>query len=173
MTIDDKLKKLKLLIFDVDGILTDNTVIMGGNGAEYKQFHIADGLAFYMAKMAGLKIALVSGRYSAATDSRAKELEVDELYQGYTNKADIITELMDKYQLSMDEISFMGDDLVDLQAMKAVGVRVTVGHSPQQIRDRADYITSKEGGKGAVREFIDMVLAAKQIDVEAMWEVGN
>lgn len=166
----DRLEKLKLLIFDVDGILTDNTVFMGDEGMEFKQFCIADGLAFYLAKSVGIKLALISGRYSPATVSRAKELRVDELYQDRIDKSEIIKDLMDKYNLGVDEVSFMGDDLVDLQAMEAVGFAVAVPHSPRFIKKRADYVTEAPAGKGAVREFIDMVLEAKKIDIEELWE---
>ena len=170
MSIDDRLKKIKILIFDVDGVLTDNSVFIGDNGSEYKRFFIADGLAFYMARMAGLKIALLSGRYSPATDSRARELEVDELFQGNIDKAKVINDLMGKYRLNTDEICFMGDDLVDLGAMKVAGVRVSVPSGASQIKAEADYITRHEGGRGAVRELIDMVLTARGFDVKAFWE---
>ncbi|MCP4632307.1 MAG: HAD hydrolase family protein [candidate division Zixibacteria bacterium] len=170
MEFKKRLEKVKLMIFDVDGILTDNTVFMGPDDVEYKQFYIADGLAFYMAKSVGLKIALISGRYSPATVSRAKELKVDELFQDQHNKDDIIKGLLAKYELNSDEISYMGDDLVDLKAMNVSGFRITVPSAPQLIKDKADYITTNEGGKGAVREFIDMVLESKDVDIKAMWE---
>jgi len=170
MTLEDKFEKLKLLVFDVDGILTDNTVLMGGDGAEYKEFFIADGLAFYMAKMAGLKLALVSGRYSPATDSRAKELGVDEVFQHSVDKAEIVARLIAKHNLTKEEVCFMGDDLVDLKVMKSVGAKITVPDAAPQIKKVADYVTKKNGGQGAVRELIDMILEAKGIDLESLWD---
>lgn len=169
MTFEDRLKRLKLLVFDVDGVLTDNSVFMGENRNEYKRFNIADGLGFYMARRVGLELALVSGRYSAATDSRAQELGVIEVHQDIIDKAAAITMLRRKYGLEIDEISYMGDDFIDLKAMDVVGVRITVPHSPRLLQERVDYVTRRKAGDGAAREFIDMVLEARGVDMEEMW----
>lgn len=169
----EKLKNLKLLVFDVDGVLTDNTVFVGGNETEFKRFHIADGLAFYMAQKVGLKLALVSGRYSPATDSRAKEFNIDEVHQSTTPKPEVVAKLIAKYELKPEEVSFMGDDLVDIQVMKSVGVSVSVPDGAPQTREIADYVTARAGGHGAVREFVDMVLEAKGVDPRSLWEMPN
>ncbi len=173
MDFQKRLKKLKLLIFDVDGILTDNTVLMGENGREYKRFNLADGMGFYLARLAGIKIALISGRYSPATDSRAKELGLGDVYQGYLNKVKAIEELTAKYDLSPEEICYMGDDIIDLQAMETSGFCATVPHGAEEIRSIADYITEKEGGNGAARELINLILKAKGIKATELWGANN
>ncbi len=170
MAFEDKLRKLKLLVFDVDGILTDNSVYMGADGAEFKRFYIADGFAFYLAQQAGLKVALVSGRFSAATDSRAKELSVEDVYQGYGEKSEVVADLLRKYEIGLEETMFMGDDLVDIAVMKKTEVSVTVPDSAPQVRAVADYTTSCPGGRGAVREIVNMILEAKGIDVVELWD---
>jgi 3-deoxy-D-manno-octulosonate 8-phosphate phosphatase (KDO 8-P phosphatase) len=160
----DKLRKIRLVIFDVDGVLTDNTVFMGADGFEIKRFNIADGLGTYMAIRHGLIIAFLSGRHSAATISRGKELGVTEIIQNPSNKLDSYTDLKLKYKLEDENIAYMGNDLVDVGVMRQCGLAIAVPDSPQLVLKAADYVTKKQGGFGAAREFLDMILEARGIE---------
>jgi len=159
-----KLKRVKLLIFDVDGVLTDNTVWIGNGKNEYKRFNIADGMAVYIARRAGIPTALISGRKSPATASRARELKITDLYQETGPKRGPFDKLLKKYGLSPDEVAFMGDDIIDVAVMKLAGVSVTVPHAPSYVKRFADIITKRPAGMGAAREFVDMVIKAKGLD---------
>jgi 3-deoxy-D-manno-octulosonate 8-phosphate phosphatase (KDO 8-P phosphatase) len=165
-TLADKLRKIKLVIFDVDGVLTDNTIFMGADGFEMKRFNIADGLGTYMAIKHGIKIAFLSGRPSAATERRAKELGVEDAIQTHANKLDSYELLKLKYDYKDENIAFMGNDLIDVGVMKKCGLAVAVPDSPQSVIANADFVTTKQGGFGASREFLDMILDARGIDEE-------
>ena len=158
-----RLRKIKLFIFDVDGVLTDNTIFIGPDGFEIKRFSIADGLGMYIAKKHGINIAFLSGRPSPATSARAKELNITDVFQNPYDKLEYYNKLKLKYQLEDENIAFMGNDLVDLGVMKQSGFAFTVPDSPDSVLQAADYITKREGGFGAVRETIDLVLDAKEI----------
>jgi 3-deoxy-D-manno-octulosonate 8-phosphate phosphatase (KDO 8-P phosphatase) len=158
------MKKVELLIFDVDGVLTDNTVYIGRNGAEYKRFNIADGMAVYIARRAGIPTAFISGRKSPATTSRAKELGIIDFYQYPGTKRKPFEKLLKKYKLEPEQTAFMGDDIIDVVLMKLAGVSATVPHAPDYVKKFAHVVTKKNAGFGAAREFVDMVLKAKGID---------
>lgn len=161
-----KLKRIKLVILDVDGVLTDDTVFIGPEGAEFKRFCIADGLGIVMARRQGIITAWLSGRPSPATDIRAKELGVEDVFQKPVDKLEFYNHLKEKYALSDEAIAYMGNDLVDLGVMKQCGLAVTVLDAPTPLQERADYITNKAGGLGAVRELMDMLLDARGIKEE-------
>jgi 3-deoxy-D-manno-octulosonate 8-phosphate phosphatase (KDO 8-P phosphatase) len=161
-----KLSKITLVIFDVDGVLTDNTVYMGSEGFELKRFNIADGLGIHMAQKHGIKIALLSGRKSASTISRARELGINDIYQDSSNKLDYYNALKAKYSLDDSQIVYMGNDLIDLPIMKQCGLAVAVPDSPQSVLKAAHHVTKKAGGFGAAREILDMILEARGIDEE-------
>ena len=158
------MKKIELFVFDVDGVLTDNTVYMGRNGAEYKRFCIADGMGVYIARRAGIPTAFISGRKSPATTSRAKELGIVDFFQNPGTKRKPYEKLLKKYNLDPGQTAFMGDDVIDVSLMKLVGVAATVPHAPEYVKKYADVVTKKEAGLGAAREFVDMVLKAKGLD---------
>ena len=162
--LNKKLQKVKLLVFDVDGVLTDNTVWMGNGKNEYKRFNIADGMAVYIARRAGIPTALVSGRKSSATTARARELKITDLYQNAGPKRVPFEKLLKKYKISADEAAFMGDDIIDVAVMKMAGVAATVPHAPSYVKRFADVVTKKEAGMGAAREFVDMIIKAKGLD---------
>lgn len=165
-SVAERLQKIKLVIFDVDGVLTDNTVFIGPDGYEFKRFCIADGLGIYVAKKYGIKVAFLSGRPSPATLERAKELEIDDVFQKPVNKLDFYYHLKVKYKLSDENIAFMGNDLVDLGVMKQCGFAIAVPDSPDSVLKAADYVTKKSGGFGAAREVLDMILEALGINEE-------
>lgn len=153
-----KLKRIKLVIADVDGVLTDGAIYKGPEGVEYKRFCVADGTAFALARAANLKIALISGRYSAATTSRVKELGLEDVYNGTLNKLQPYQELKAKHGLEDSEIAYVGDDLIDLVVMERVGLPVAVENAYPQVKAVANYTTRARGGEGAFREVIDLIL---------------
>jgi len=158
ISIKEKLKSLKMIISDVDGVLTDGSVFKGPGGAEFKRFSINDGTGFALARSAGFKIALISGRYSESTDFRAKELKITDIYNGTLNKIKPLNELKLKYGLKNDEIAYLGDDLIDLPVMELVGVPVAVPNAPQIVKNAAIYTTIKAGGEGAFTDCIEWIL---------------
>ncbi len=156
-----KMKKIKLFVFDVDGVLTDNTVWMGAGKTELKRFNIADGMGIYIARRAGIPSAFISGRSSPATTSRVKELGIVDFFQKKGPKRIPFQKLLKKYKLDQTEVAFMGDDVIDVPVMMMAGVAVTVPHAADYVKEYADIITVHEAGMGAAREFIDLVLIAK------------
>ncbi|NOZ75264.1 MAG: HAD-IIIA family hydrolase [FCB group bacterium] len=158
MKIQDKILAVKLLILDVDGVLTDGSVYVGENGAEFKRFSISDGAGIFLARAAGLKLAIVSGRNSPATTTRMKELHITDVYNGTLNKLQPYEALKKKYQLSDHEIAYVGDDLIDIPVMERVGVPIAVANAYEPVKALAGYITHARGGEGAVREAIDWLL---------------
>jgi len=156
------LKKIKLLILDVDGVLTDNGVYIGSDGNEYKKFNIQDGFGIYLVQKAGVRVALLSGRYSKSTEYRAQELKILHVYNGYTDKLKAYEELKEKLLFKDEEIAFVGDDLPDIPVLKNVGVPVTVANAQPEVKKIAEYVTKTPGGHGAVREIINLILKAKK-----------
>ncbi len=154
----ERVSRIKLLITDVDGVLTDGAVYKNDTGNEYKKFHVSDGSGMAMARAANLKIALVSGRYSKTTEIRAKELHIEDVYNGILNKLEPLTELKQKYDLDDDEIAYLGDDIIDLPVMKTIGVPIAVNNAIELVKTSAIYTTGKNGGDGAFREAVDWIL---------------
>ena len=158
MNVKHQLQKIKLIISDVDGVLTDGTVLKGGGNMELKRFCVQDGTAVAMVKAAGFDLAFISGRYSEATEIRMKELKVSDVYNGTLNKLVPYRELKIKYQLKDDEIAYIGDDLIDIPVMKKVGLPVAVQNAYPDVKEKAVFVTKTRGGEGAFREFIDWML---------------
>lgn len=158
-----KLRDIELLILDVDGVLTDNNLFIGTDGLEFKRFDVPDGMGIAFAMRAGLKIAFVSGRPSPATTARARELGVKDLFQDPGGKLQVYEKLKKKYRLRDNQIAFMGDEVVDLRAMKRAGLSIAVPDSYKPVEEVANFVTEKSGGHGAVREVIEMILVAKGI----------
>lgn len=156
----EKVDRIKLLISDVDGVLTDGAIYKSGND-EFKKFNVTDGSGVAMARAAQLKIALISGRYSEATKVRAKELRIEDVYNGTLDKIEPYIELKQKYDLTDDEIAYIGDDIIDLPVMYKVGVPIAVNNAIDLVKETAIYTTSKNGGDGAFREAIDWILTTQ------------
>lgn len=156
---------VRVVILDVDGVLTDNSVYMGRTGGgetvELKRFHIMDGLAIKMLQWAGLRVVLVSGRESAATDLRAGELgvEVRQVDAGY--KIPAVTELLEETGVGWDALAMVADDLADLPVMARAGLPVAVSNAVAEVRAEAVWVTDRPGGEGAVREFAEALLRAR------------
>ena len=158
MNVKHQLQKIKLIISDVDGVLTDGTVLKGGGNMELKRFCVQDGTAVAMVKAAGFNLAFISGRYSEATEIRMKELKVSDVYNGTLNKLVPYRELKIKYQLKDDEIAYIGDDLIDIPVMEKVGLPAAVQNAYPDVKEKAAFVTKTRGGEGAFREFIDWML---------------
>ena len=156
--LDEALKRIRLIIFDVDGILTDGSIIFAGSSLEIKSFHVRDGHGIKIAKRCGLQVALVTGRYSDVVERRARDLGIDLVHQGIWDKRPVLDELMNKLSLAPEEVAVLGDDVVDIPIMRRVGLSVTVPEAPLEVKESADYITKLPGGKGAAREVVEMIL---------------
>ena len=159
----DKAQQVKLFITDVDGVLTDGKIILGNEGLEFKAFHVHDGQGIKLAQEVGMEVAIITGRESEAVSCRAAELGISEIYQGVSDKVEVFEQLLADYNLSSAEVSYIGDDLGDLALLKRVGLALTVSNGVAAIKEVADYITTKPGGAGAVREAIQLILALQEL----------
>lgn len=157
----EKAKKIRLAIFDVDGILTSGITYYSKDGPELKGFHIHDGLGIKLLQKVGIQIAIISGKKSEAVLYRLKELEIEHIYLGHENKLPVYETLKAKTQFKDDEISYMGDDLIDLPLLCRVGFAITVPNVPEIMTEHVDYVTKHKGGKGAVREVCEIILQAQ------------
>lgn len=155
------MKEVRLIVFDIDGTLTDGVVHIDDDGREHKHFHIADGLGFRLAEAAGIKLAIVSGRKSRAVERRMSRLPADDVLQGVGDKASALREIMARHNLNPEQVAYVGDDLNDLLAFEAVGVKIAVANAAPELARQADYITQRAGGDGAGREAIEAILRAQ------------
>ena len=153
-----KIKKIKMIISDIDGVWTDGSFYKGTDGKEFKKFNVNDGVGVAMAKAAGYKIALISGRYSPATEYRAKELNIEDVYNGGLNKIIAYEELKIKYNLIDSEIAYVGDDLIDIPVMEKVGAPIAVANAIISVKKISTYITKTSGGYGAFRESVSWII---------------
>ncbi|MFH0792969.1 MAG: HAD hydrolase family protein [bacterium] len=156
-----RLKKIKLLLLDVDGTMSDKGIFIGDR-EDIKRFDVRDGAAVFYARWMGLRVAMVSGRASKAVTRRATELEIKDVYQDSLDKVPVLEKLLVKYKLHPKEVLHMGDDLTDLPIFKRVGVGVAVADAVPEVKKRAHYVTRLPGGHGAVREVVEMVLKAQR-----------
>ncbi len=154
-------KKIKLLILDVDGVLTDGSIILDGNDNELKSFHVRDGHGIKMAMRAGIRVAIITGRYSKVVDRRARELGIKEVFQKCHDKMAAYGQLAEKYSLNDSEIAYVGDDVVDIPVLKTCGFAVAVADADEEVNAFVQMITKQCGGRGAVREVCDFILKAK------------
>lgn len=159
--LQEKAGKIRFLLLDVDGIMTDGKIIIDSRGVEYKAFHIHDGHGIYLLKKAGIEVGIISGRSSQAVEYRARELNIHEVYQNVHDKISIYERLQKKYNLQDEEVAFMGDDLIDIPLLNRVGFSATVADAIKEVKDVVDFITQKRGGEGAVREVIDFILKSR------------
>lgn len=159
---NEKVKDIKLILMDVDGVLTDGKIILGKN-EELKFFDIKDGMGITLAKKAGLKIGVVTGRTSKAVERRGKELHMDYVIQGKKNKIKAVEEILKKEKLDYKNICYIGDDIIDIALFRKVGFSATVNEAPEYVKSEVNYISSKKGGRGAVREIIEYILKEKRL----------
>lgn len=157
----DKLKKIKLLALDVDGVLTNGQIIYDSDGKETKVFDVQDGYGIVILKKAGIKTAIISAREAKAVSIRAEDLGIDKVYQNSYPKISAYEQMLKDFCLQDSEVCFMGDDLPDIPVLKRVGFAVAVKNAALDTRAHADYVTKNKGGRGAVREVIELILRAQ------------
>jgi len=159
--IEEKLQKVKLLILDVDGVMTDGRIIMDYKGREMKNFDVRDGHGLKIIQRYGIQVAILTGRQSKVVEHRARDLEINDVYQGALNKKDVFGKILERHKLSAGAVAFMGDDIVDIPVLKRVGFSAAVADALDIVKKSVDYITVNRGGHGAVREICEMILQAQ------------
>jgi 3-deoxy-D-manno-octulosonate 8-phosphate phosphatase (KDO 8-P phosphatase) len=152
---------IRLLLLDVDGVLTDGTLYFSDDGERLKAFHIQDGLGIKLLRASGVQVAIVTGRRSQALAQRARELGVEQLFQGAEDKLAAFSALLAAHRLEPAQTACMGDDLPDLPLLTRCGLALTVPEAPEAIRSRAHYVTRRGGGHGAVREVCELLMQAQ------------
>ena len=157
-----KLKKIKAIFLDVDGVLTDGTVIYGSDGSELKVFDSQDGFGITNAIQCGIRVGIITGRKSEVVERRATELGIMDLYQGSIDKVTPLEEIRKTYSFDNSEIAYIGDDILDLPILSKVGFSAAPANSVQQVKMRVDYVCKAQGGHGAVREVVDLILKAQK-----------
>lgn len=158
--INQKAAKIRLLLLDVDGVLTNGQIIYDGAGNELKMFNVRDGHGLKLVQRAGIQVGIITGRKSEVVSRRAAELGIEILFQGALNKLEPYQEILSQTGLSAEQIAYVGDDLIDLQVLQRVGFSATVSDADAAVRSRVDYVASLPGGYGAVREICDLLLKA-------------
>lgn len=156
-----RIQAIRLIAFDVDGILTDGGLYLTDSGEEFKRFNSLDGHGLKMLKASGVELAIITGRTSRCVELRAKNLGITRLYQGVEDKWGTMQTLLAELNLAADAAAYMGDDVVDLPVMRRVGLSITVPNAPQVVRDHAHYLAQREGGNGAVREACELIMSAQ------------
>jgi 3-deoxy-D-manno-octulosonate 8-phosphate phosphatase (KDO 8-P phosphatase) len=162
MTVQERAARIRLLLFDVDGVLTNGVVYMHGDGSESKGFDIRDGAAMVWAQRAGLTVGWLSARSSTATTQRAAQLAIRLVVQGVTSKVDAFERIVRDTNMSEQAVAYMGDDLIDIPVLARAGLSAAPADAAQEVRDRVTWVSTARGGRGAVREFIEMILRAQQ-----------
>mgnify|MGYP000941146292 FL=1 len=157
---------IKLVLLDVDGTLTDGGIYRGNNGEELKRFNVKDGYAIVNAQKLGIEFGIITGRKSELVEIRSNELKIKYLYQGISEKTVILEEIMQKTGLKKEEIAYMGDDLNDILIMKQSGLTGAPKDATDEVIQIADFVSEKNGGSGAVREFVEHILKK-----DGKWEI--
>lgn len=170
--IKNKLKEIKMLILDVDGVMTDGSIVMDHEGHESKSFNVRDGHGLKMLQRYGISVAILTGRKSKVVEYRAKDLGIKDVYQGALNKKEVFEKILKKHNISTDKVVYIGDDIVDIPVLKMVGFSVAVADALDVVKKSVDYVTKNNGGHGAVREVCEMILKArgKWTEVAARYE---
>lgn len=158
---NDMLKNIKLLLLDVDGVMTDGGIIYDGNGLETKVFNVKDGHGIKMLQRYGIEVGIITGRTSMVVDIRARELGIELVYQGSLKKLDSYTDIKLKTGLTDSQIAYVGDDVIDVPVMRRVAFAAAPSDGLPEARNAASYVTSCGGGRGAVREVCDMILKGR------------
>jgi len=155
------LSRIQAIIVDVDGVLTDGSVILGSGGTEFKSFDIRDGMAITIARRAGMKIGFITSRTSEAVQRRGEELKVDYLFQGVRNKLTKLMELSNSENVPLESICYIGDDIIDIPVLRKVGFSATVSDAPNEVKSCVSYVSENKGGKEAVRDIIRHILVSQ------------
>ncbi len=154
-------KTIRLIAFDVDGIMTDGGLYLSDSGDEFKRFNSLDGHGLKMLRASGVELAIITGRTSRCVELRARNLGITHLFQGVENKLATMQGLLGQLKIPTDTAAYMGDDVVDLPVMRRVALAVTVPEAPQIVRDHAHYVSQRNGGYGAVREVCELIMSAQ------------
>jgi 3-deoxy-D-manno-octulosonate 8-phosphate phosphatase (KDO 8-P phosphatase) len=160
-TVQEKAKRVKMLLLDVDGVLTDGRIVYDSRGRDMKFFDVHDGMGVYLMKKAGIPTILITAKNSRAIRPRARDMQVEAVFADVSPKSVVLGDIFKKYGIGKDDICFIGDDLVDLCMMRRVGFPVAVSNACAEIKDAAAYVTAKAGGRGAVREVIEIILKSQ------------
>ena len=163
-----KAAPVRLLLLDVDGVLTDGTITYTHEGTEIKSFHTRDGFGLRLLQEAGVEVGIITARTSEAVKRRAEDLKLAHVYQGCRNKIAAYAELLAKLKLTDAEVAYMGDDWLDLPLLARVGFSASVADGAHEARQVVDYVTTRPGGRGAVREVCDLIIAAKEAQAELL-----
>jgi 3-deoxy-D-manno-octulosonate 8-phosphate phosphatase (KDO 8-P phosphatase) len=155
------MEDIKAVALDVDGVLTDGTFIWGPNGEEYKQFSFSDVMGISLASKAGIVFALISGEDNILIDRFANKMNIADIYKGTNDKAAALISFSKKYELELNQICFMGDDVNDIGALELAGLSSAPANAHESVKHKVKFVTTKAGGNGAVRELIDFILAKK------------
>ncbi|MGQ0442748.1 MAG: KdsC family phosphatase [Methylophilaceae bacterium] len=165
MTVSDEVLtracKIKCVVFDVDGVMTDGGLGIGDDGQEYKTFHSLDGLGMKLLKATGVQMAIITGRTSNVVKKRSETTGIAHFYQGVEDKLEAFNDLLDKLHLNADEVAFMGDDVVDAPAMRRCGLALTVPSGHRLLKPYAHYVTEAAAGRGAIREVCELIMQAQ------------
>jgi 3-deoxy-D-manno-octulosonate 8-phosphate phosphatase (KDO 8-P phosphatase) len=160
--------KIKMIALDVDGVMTDGIIYTNPDGTETKGFHVRDGFGIIMAKRAGIKFCLITGRLSATVKHRAQQLDIEEVHGGFTDKAEILDDVLTRHNLKWTEVAYMGDDLFDIPVMRRVQISATPKDGCAEVIDEAKWVSSYCGGHGAIREFVELILKAQGLWVNIL-----
>jgi 3-deoxy-D-manno-octulosonate 8-phosphate phosphatase (KDO 8-P phosphatase) len=157
-----KLRRIRMLLLDVDGVLTDGGLYYSADGIELKRFHAHDGYGVVRAHRHGLRVGLISGRTTPIVDARAAVLKIEDVIQGTEDKVSALRTLQGKYGFEDEEFAFVGDELFDMPLLQTVGFSAAPRNARKEVKEIVDYVTTVDGGDGAVREVIDLILAVQQ-----------
>ncbi len=157
----EKAKKIKLLILDVDGVMTDNRLFYNDEGVETKTFYTRDGHGMVLLQKSNIEIGIITGRKSQLVTNRMKDLKVKHVYQGVPDKLPTFTKLVEELGLELDEIAYVGDDILDLPILMRIGLSVTPSDGDDEVKPRVDYISKYEGGRGCVREVCEILMRSQ------------
>ena len=159
--LSSRAKLIRLMAFNVDGVMTDGGLYLSDSGEEFKRFNSLDGHGLKMLRASGVEIAIITGRTSRCVAARAQNLGIVHVLQGVENKLETMIGLLNKLELPRDAAAYMGDDVVDLSVMRHVGLAISVPESPQLVREHSDYVTQRGGGYGAVPEACELIMSAQ------------
>ena len=161
-------KEIRLLLLDVDGVLTDGSIVYGDSGTELKAFNIKDGFGIRLLREAGVEVGIITARRSEAVERRAQDLKLAHVYQGVGNKIEAFAEILAAQKLIPQQVAYMGDDWLDLPLLSRVGLAATVADGVAEVKAVAHYVTRQAGGRGAVRELCELIIEAKGLRDELL-----
>ena len=157
----EKAKRIKVFIVDIDGVMTDGRIVYSGYGEELKFFDVQDGFGIHLLDRGGIKTVIITAKKSRIVKHRARDLRVAKTYQGFIDKLIPFGDLLQRFNVTPEEVCFIGDDLIDIPVLKRVGFAVAVPNAVEEVRKSAHYITVNKGGRGAVREICDLILKSQ------------